>query len=92
MISHSGHALGLGENRPNDLRWLDASESLVESLKAERQPLVIHAEAVQDRCVQVADVHTLGRDVVAVVVRVDEPGRPVYPEDTARRWQSRQRG
>ena len=47
---------------------LDAGELLVEPLERKRQPLVVDPEQVQDRRVQVTDVHAAVDDVPAVVV------------------------
>ena len=48
--------------------FLDAGQSHVQPLELERQPLVIDAEAVQDRGVHVVDVDRIFDDVVAEVV------------------------
>src|SRR5262245_17764780 len=42
---------------------LDASELSVEPLKLERQPLMVEAQEVQNRCVQIADMHAVLRCV-----------------------------
>ena len=47
---------------------LDAGQPLVEALELEREPLVVDAQAVQDRGVQVVDVDRVLDDVVAEVV------------------------
>ena len=46
----------------------DAGQSHVEPLELEAQPAVVDAQAVQDRGVQVVDVHRVVDDVVAEFV------------------------
>src|SRR5213078_1841939 len=46
---------------PHDSRLLNTSELRVEPLKLERQPLMVEAEQVQDRGVQIADVNAVLR-------------------------------
>ena len=46
-------------------RVLGAGQPLVEALEAERDLLVVHAQRVEDRRVQVADQHRVLGDVVA---------------------------
>ena len=64
----TGVCLLLGENVGHDASGFDACESLIETLIAERQPIMIDAQLVQNRGVQVADVDRIAQDVVAVIV------------------------
>src|SRR5579884_4447478 len=59
-----------GEQLADHLLLLDAGEPLVQSLELVREPLVVDAQAVQDRCVEIVDVHGLVHHVVAEVVRL----------------------
>ena len=88
-------AAGLRDQRLADrLRRLDAGQPLVEALVVVREPLVVDAQQVQDRRVEVADVERVLDDVVAEVVRlaVDRaPLRPAagHPHVKQRGWWSR---
>ena len=50
------------------MRLLDAREALVQTLEREAQLLVVDTELMQDRRVQVADLHGIAHDVVAELV------------------------
>src|SRR5207245_2506207 len=57
-----------GENAPDNFA-VYVGEAEVPTLETECQPLVVDAQAVQQRRLQVVDVHRVADDVVAVVVR-----------------------
>ncbi len=59
--------MGLGEDVLDD-RAVHVGQAEVAALEAVGQPLVVDAQAVQDRGVQVVDVDRLLGDVVAEVV------------------------
>ena len=61
-----------GEQFADDAGGFDAGELGVEALELERQPLVVEAEQVQDRGVQVVDVDAVLRGVEAELVALAE--------------------
>ena len=58
----------LGEELLDHVRRLDAGQPLVEPLVAEREALVVEAQQVQHRGVEVADVDRVLDDVVGEIV------------------------
>src|SRR5262249_18031675 len=62
------HAVDSAEDTLNRAVFLDAGEADVEALELVRQTLVVDAEAVQDRRVQIVNVHGVVDDVVTKVV------------------------
>lgn len=70
--SHIGFKLG--DQLFNDLGWLNAGQSLVETLVLEGESLMIDSQQVQDRGVEVADVDRILNDVVGEVVRLSVNG------------------
>src|SRR5258707_14414214 len=48
----------------------DIGEAEVAALELEREPRVIDAEQVQDRRVEIVNVHRIAHDVVAKIVRL----------------------
>ena len=71
-VRQSAHALrnrfALRQNFFDDPRRLHAGEPLLEALVFERQPIVVDAETVEQRGVEVADVDWVLHDVVGEVV------------------------
>ena len=62
---------GLDQNLCHDLTMY-ISQSEMPSLKLVGQPLVVDPETVQQRCLQVMDVHWIFHDVIAIVVRLTQ--------------------
>ncbi len=62
----------------DDLGRHDAGELLIEALELERELVVIEAEQVEDRRVQVADVHRVLHDVVGEIVGLAVRRMPAF--------------
>ena len=56
----------------DDMRRLDAGQTLVESLELETQFAIVDSHAMQDRRIQIIEVDRVFGDVVAEVVRFAE--------------------
>src|SRR6185503_275283 len=67
---HPLRRLVVGQDFPHHPRRLDAGEPLVEALEAVAEPLVIEAKQVEERRLEVADVHRILDDVVGEIVRL----------------------
>ena len=57
-----------GKNLVHDASTFHAGQACIQALILEREPLVIDAQRVQDRGVQIVDVHGILHDVVAMVI------------------------
>ena len=58
----------LREYFTNNTRWLHTDEALVEALKFVREPQRVEAELVQNRGMQIMDVHAILGDVETEVI------------------------
>src|SRR5690606_30807832 len=65
-----GPGAGLRDDLFDHAARLDAGHALIEPLEAEREPLVVDSQEVEDRRAQITDVDGVADDVVAEVVRL----------------------
>src|SRR6185503_9003931 len=56
------------EKSSNHVGRLRSGQSLIQSLEVERESIVINTKTGEDRCVEIANVHGILYDVVAIVV------------------------
>jgi ferric-dicitrate binding protein FerR (iron transport regulator) len=61
-------SLDLAQDALDRVMLLDAGQAHVEALKLDAQPAVVDAQAVEDRGIEVVDVHRVRNDVVAKIV------------------------
>ncbi len=59
----------LREQFLNHASGFDARQTIIQSLRFERESLVVDSKQVKDRGVEIADVHRILDNVVAEVVR-----------------------
>lgn len=64
-----GRPVDSGQNLFNDLA-VNVGQAEITSLETVGQTLVVDSQAMQDRCVQVMNVHGLVRDIIAEIVRL----------------------